>query len=132
MPWNRIQATPWCRYKSISGWQALFDRFPGASWYVMVDDDAYIFWGTLQRWLSGFHASEPHYLGRPFIIGNSSNPRAGRMITVAGTTLLTSHWYSDAALHTAHMALSPMAVFGRSNLHCRVTAPASAARRRAV
>lgn len=42
--------------------QALRAR-PNAKWYVIIESDSYVLWGNLLRWLSGFDASKPYYLG---------------------------------------------------------------------
>ncbi|KAI9026058.1 hypothetical protein DFJ74DRAFT_766447 [Hyaloraphidium curvatum] len=50
--------------KHLPAFAELFNRHPGARWFLMFDDDAYPFLPTLSRHLATLNHSEPHYLGR--------------------------------------------------------------------
>ncbi|KAI9022388.1 hypothetical protein DFJ74DRAFT_706379 [Hyaloraphidium curvatum] len=66
-------------WKNIPGYAELFNRFPNASWYVMVDDDAFPMLDSTSRHMARFHTDgKPHYLGRGFgFQGCSWEPRPG-------------------------------------------------------
>lgn len=50
-------------HKNLPGFKEMWNRFPDASWYLMIDDDTYIFMDHLDNFLSQFDPKLPHYLG---------------------------------------------------------------------
>ncbi|KAI9030265.1 hypothetical protein DFJ74DRAFT_656031 [Hyaloraphidium curvatum] len=64
--------------KNLPAFVELWNRFPDAKWYLMVDDDAYPFLASLWRHLeSHYDASEVHYIGKAFqFTGCHWEPRA--------------------------------------------------------
>jgi hypothetical protein len=50
--------------KFLPGFKKLYERFPGHDWYIMIDDDTYVFWDNLVRKLKTYNSSLPWYLGR--------------------------------------------------------------------
>ncbi|KAJ3057867.1 hypothetical protein HK102_010825, partial [Quaeritorhiza haematococci] len=50
--------------KNLPGFRALFNHFPNAEWYIMIDDDSYLFLDNLDELLSPYDPSTPHYIGR--------------------------------------------------------------------
>ncbi|ORZ33920.1 hypothetical protein BCR44DRAFT_118307 [Catenaria anguillulae PL171] len=52
-------------HKNIPAIRELVNRYPGAEWYVMIDDDTYVFMENLNRVLHPLNPDEPHYLGAP-------------------------------------------------------------------
>jgi hypothetical protein len=49
--------------KNIPGFRELYHTFPNAEWFIMLDDDSYIFLKNLDLFLSKFNSSEPYYFG---------------------------------------------------------------------
>ena len=43
----------------------MYRNFPNAHWYVMIDDDTYLFLDNLEISLKSRNWNEPHYLGVP-------------------------------------------------------------------
>jgi hypothetical protein len=56
-------------HKNLPGLRLIYERFPEAEWYIMFDDDTYVFIENLERELSARNLSskDPHYLGFPMI-----------------------------------------------------------------
>ncbi|KAI9189790.1 hypothetical protein H9P43_001223 [Blastocladiella emersonii ATCC 22665] len=52
-------------YKNIPAVREMYHRYPDAKWYIMIDDDTYVFMENLHRVLSALDPSEPHYVGAP-------------------------------------------------------------------
>lgn len=50
-------------HKNLPGFKVLHDRFPNADWYLMIDDDTYLFKENLKALLSQYDPSLPHYIG---------------------------------------------------------------------
>ncbi|KAI8905174.1 hypothetical protein EDD86DRAFT_182583, partial [Gorgonomyces haynaldii] len=50
-------------HKNMPGYRELYNRFPNADWYVMIDDDTYVFMDNLDERLSQFDPSQPIYIG---------------------------------------------------------------------
>ncbi|KAJ3338929.1 hypothetical protein HDU93_008908 [Gonapodya sp. JEL0774] len=51
-------------HKNLPGLRLLRERYPDASWYVMIDDDTHLFLHNLLSELGQLDASRPVYLGR--------------------------------------------------------------------
>ena len=49
--------------KNLPGFKALYEHFPDAEWYFMIDDDTYVFLDNVKKALSKYDPLEPHYLG---------------------------------------------------------------------
>ncbi|KAJ3304497.1 hypothetical protein HDV03_002706 [Kappamyces sp. JEL0829] len=49
--------------KNIPGFKALYSRYPDADWYIMIDDDTYVFMDNLKALLDTLDPTQPHYLG---------------------------------------------------------------------
>lgn len=56
---------PHSAHKVLPGFNLMHARWPEASWYIMVDDDTFIFRHTLASLLSGLDPQGQHYLGYP-------------------------------------------------------------------
>jgi len=50
-------------YKNIPAFKLLYDTYPNAKWYMMVDDDTYVFLSNLKKRLSFYDPEEKLYLG---------------------------------------------------------------------
>ncbi|KAJ3037286.1 hypothetical protein HK097_003552 [Rhizophlyctis rosea] len=50
-------------HKNLPGFRELWQRYPDAKWFIMVDDDTYIFWENLRLALDKFNPEDPHYFG---------------------------------------------------------------------
>ncbi|KAJ3016281.1 hypothetical protein HKX48_004128 [Thoreauomyces humboldtii] len=50
-------------HKNLPGLQELWERFPDASWFVMVDDDSYVFFDNLLGRLNMYDPDGRHYFG---------------------------------------------------------------------
>lgn len=53
--------------KNIPALAELWNRFPDASWYILVDDDTYISMPMLAEHLSKWDPAEPKYIGKAFM-----------------------------------------------------------------
>lgn len=51
--------------KNIPGFKLLFEKFPAVDWYIMIDDDSYIFLDNLKPVLDRLDPALDHYLGAP-------------------------------------------------------------------
>ncbi|KAL7749893.1 hypothetical protein RI367_004769 [Sorochytrium milnesiophthora] len=52
-------------HKNLPAFREMYHRYPDGKWYVMIDDDTYMFMENLHVFLRGFNHSEPWYLGAP-------------------------------------------------------------------
>lgn len=52
-------------HKNFPGLKLLWNRFPNADWYVMIDDDTYLSMENLENYLSQYNPSQPLYIGSP-------------------------------------------------------------------
>ncbi|KAI9223915.1 hypothetical protein BC828DRAFT_412802 [Blastocladiella britannica] len=52
-------------HKNIPAMREMYKAYPNAEWFVMIDDDTYLFMENLHRVLSGFNSSMPYYIGSP-------------------------------------------------------------------
>ncbi|KAJ3278619.1 hypothetical protein HK104_002168 [Borealophlyctis nickersoniae] len=50
-------------HKNLPGFRELWKRFPNAEWYMMIDDDSYVFLDNLEHFLKTYDPNQPHYLG---------------------------------------------------------------------
>ncbi|KAI8817974.1 uncharacterized protein EV422DRAFT_499426, partial [Fimicolochytrium jonesii] len=50
-------------HKNLPGFRELYTRFPDAAWYIMLDDDTYVFFDNLADRLSIYDPDIPHYFG---------------------------------------------------------------------
>lgn len=51
--------------KNIPGFKLLYERYPDVDWYVMIDDDTYMFMDNVLDKLKNYNPNDPHYLGAP-------------------------------------------------------------------
>jgi Fringe-like len=51
--------------KNIPGFRLLYEKFPDADWYVMIDDDTYMFMDNVLNRLKKLNPNDPHYVGAP-------------------------------------------------------------------
>jgi hypothetical protein len=51
--------------KNIPGFRVLYEKFPDVDWYVMIDDDTYMFMDNVLEKLNKLDPNEMHYLGAP-------------------------------------------------------------------
>ena len=45
-------------HKNLPGFRELYRRFPKAEWYIMIDDDTYLFKHNLLHFLNGYDSSK--------------------------------------------------------------------------
>ncbi|KAK9701078.1 hypothetical protein K7432_011892 [Basidiobolus ranarum] len=52
-------------HKNIPGMRLLYEKYPHAEWYIMLDDDTYMFFDNLRRRIKSqkLDPTQPHYLG---------------------------------------------------------------------
>ncbi|KAI9017067.1 hypothetical protein BC832DRAFT_527390 [Gaertneriomyces semiglobifer] len=50
-------------HKNLPGFRELWKRFPDAEWYVMLDDDTYVFFDNLAELLSDYNPEDKLYIG---------------------------------------------------------------------
>ncbi|KAJ3025010.1 UNVERIFIED_CONTAM: hypothetical protein HDU68_007558 [Siphonaria sp. JEL0065] len=51
-------------HKNLPALHLLHERFPKAEWYVMFDDDSFVYIDNLEEYLSTLDPDEPHYIGQ--------------------------------------------------------------------
>ena len=52
-------------HKVLPGFHLMHTQWPNASWYIMIDDDTFIFRRSLAKLLSGLDPQDNHYIGYP-------------------------------------------------------------------
>jgi hypothetical protein len=52
-------------HKNLPGFIHLWNRFPDADWYFMIDDDTYMFFANVMNGLKNLDPELPHYWGAP-------------------------------------------------------------------
>jgi hypothetical protein len=60
-----INSKGWQRdaHKNLPGFRKLVTKYPDADWYIMIDDDTYLFVDGLHAYLSTLKPTDMHYLG---------------------------------------------------------------------
>ncbi|KAJ3019605.1 UNVERIFIED_CONTAM: hypothetical protein HDU68_010592 [Siphonaria sp. JEL0065] len=53
-------------YKFIPGLQLVHEKFPDVDWYILIDDDVYLFLDPIMKQLSKLNPNDTHYLGKPY------------------------------------------------------------------
>jgi hypothetical protein len=53
------------QHKHFYGFKEIYRRWPDKDWYIMIDDDTYLFMDNVVHELSKLNASEIHYIGTP-------------------------------------------------------------------
>jgi len=61
-------------YKNVPGFKLLYETYPNAKWYMMVDDDTYVFLSNLKQRLSYLDPEEKLYLGESWPIPTQCFP----------------------------------------------------------
>ncbi|KAJ3091000.1 hypothetical protein HK102_001999 [Quaeritorhiza haematococci] len=52
-------------HKNLPGFRHMYEKYPDAKWFVMIDDDTYLFVKNLKRMVDDFDPEEEHYFGVP-------------------------------------------------------------------
>lgn len=50
-------------HKNLPGFRELWERFPKQEWFLMIDDDTYVFMDNLNNFVADYNSSEPFYFG---------------------------------------------------------------------
>ncbi|KAJ3219209.1 hypothetical protein HDU67_002205 [Dinochytrium kinnereticum] len=50
-------------HKNLPGFQLLYAKYPNAKWFLMIDDDSYVFMDNLLDLVKGLNHEENHYMG---------------------------------------------------------------------
>ena len=53
-------------HKNLPALKYLIKHYPNAEWYLLIDDDTYVFKQNLKNYLSTLNSSENHYIGVPY------------------------------------------------------------------
>ena len=80
------------RRKNIPAFVAAWARFPRRDWYIMVDDDTWVSLPNLAAMLAPLNASEPLYLGNPYVISGKGCSRS--LYDATGLTLEDSRLFN--------------------------------------
>ncbi|KAI8839206.1 hypothetical protein BJ741DRAFT_600236 [Chytriomyces cf. hyalinus JEL632] len=51
-------------HKNLPVFKLLFEKYPDADWFLMIDDDSYVYWDNLAEYLKGKDPSKPYYTGQ--------------------------------------------------------------------
>jgi hypothetical protein len=54
-------------HKNLPALEYLSIHYPTAKWYLLIDDDTYVFKENLKNFLIGLNSSESHYIGAPYL-----------------------------------------------------------------
>lgn len=57
------------KYKNIHMAEKAYEQRPNYDWYMFVDADTYVLWGTLTEWLKQMDPDQKHYLGSVALLG---------------------------------------------------------------
>ncbi|KAL9936434.1 hypothetical protein V8E36_004502 [Tilletia maclaganii] len=79
--------------------------WPGAKWYVVSEDDTYIFASTLNRWLSQWNSSDYKYMGFDRTAGNFLNFADVAAGFVLSRRIMSETFGSSPTFHTQYDAL---------------------------
>ena len=52
-------------HKVLPGFNLMHLKWPAANWYIMIDDDTFVFRRALAKLLSGLNPQHKHYIGYP-------------------------------------------------------------------
>lgn len=52
-------------HKVLPGFNLMHLKWPAANWYIMIDDDTFVFRRALAKLLSGLDPQQKHYIGYP-------------------------------------------------------------------
>lgn len=52
-------------HKNLPGFKVLYDTYPDADWFIMIDDDTFVFFDNLKKYLSNFNSDQEYYIGSP-------------------------------------------------------------------
>ncbi|KAA6427897.1 MAG: hypothetical protein FRX49_02559 [Trebouxia sp. A1-2] len=52
-------------HKVLPGFNLMHAKWPAAKWYIMIDDDTFVFRRALAKLLSGLDPQQKHYIGYP-------------------------------------------------------------------
>jgi hypothetical protein len=52
-------------HKNLPGFKILYETYPHAEWFIMIDDDTFMFFDNLKRYLSNFNCDKEYYIGLP-------------------------------------------------------------------
>jgi hypothetical protein len=50
-------------HKNLPGFDHLYTKFPNADWYIMIDDDTFLFLENLEEYLAPYDPSQPFFFG---------------------------------------------------------------------
>jgi len=56
---------PHTAHKVLPGFNLMHAKWPAANWYIMIDDDTFVFRRALAKLLSGLDPQDKHYIGYP-------------------------------------------------------------------
>ncbi|KAJ3227495.1 hypothetical protein HDU81_006713 [Chytriomyces hyalinus] len=61
-----IQADGWKAdaHKNLPAFKLLFEKYPDADWFLMIDDDSYVYWDNLAEYLKDKDPNKPYYTGQ--------------------------------------------------------------------
>ncbi|KAJ3295501.1 hypothetical protein HDU79_009014 [Rhizoclosmatium sp. JEL0117] len=51
-------------HKNLPGFALLYKEFPEAEWFLMIDDDSYVFVENLHKYLKQFNPDKKYYMGQ--------------------------------------------------------------------
>jgi hypothetical protein len=62
-------------HKNLPALEYLSAHYPNAQWYLLIDDDTYVFKENLLNFLIGLNSSESHYIGAPYLFKGCGVPK---------------------------------------------------------
>ncbi|KAI8822341.1 hypothetical protein BJ741DRAFT_672382 [Chytriomyces cf. hyalinus JEL632] len=57
-------------HKNLPAFKILLEKYPDANWFLMIDDDSYVYWGNLAEYLKDKDPSKPYCTVRNMLSGN--------------------------------------------------------------
>lgn len=65
------------KYKNVHVAEKTYAMQPGFDWYIFIDADTYVLWGTMVPWLKSLRPSDKHYLGSAALYGDLAFAHGG-------------------------------------------------------
>lgn len=93
-------------HKNLPALEYLMQQFPNAKWFLLIDDDTYLFKHNLKRFLTSLNSSDSHYIGTPYTFNGCGLVPGERSILFAQGILFTLKILGGSGILISHGALS--------------------------
>lgn len=62
-------------HKNLPAFEYLSVHYPSAQWYLMIDDDTFVFKRNLEKFIMGLNSSQSYYIGTPYTFKGCGIPK---------------------------------------------------------